>query len=349
MNPLPFGEYGFSISIYVLSIMFMLSGMVLGIGYALNDRRLKEFGRKELYQSIVNGVLIGSLLMLFANGGIITQLINSLTVSNGTILHCSEMLSVNKALCLAYDYLVGEQQYTFYGRVHSSVLSEVTGLITALLGLSAVLGAIAGIKINLVIITLSFGSVVNPLIYELQYIVKTLSAIAISILVQSAVLMVISVSTLTVLLPSGMILRTFYPTRRLGGFLTALSIGLYVVLPLSYVLNATILNQYSSNVNATELNQITLSAQGIKDNIISSNRFANETGGFGVIEGLSNSMYSLANSVDSTVNLVLSNVSEFIMYAFITPLFSLIVTGISIRELAELMGSEAFFGKFNIL
>ncbi len=49
------------------------------------------------------------------------------------------------------------------------------------------------------------------------------------------------------------------------------------------------------------------------------------------------------------INWLLNQLAYLIVYAFVLPIFSLIVTGISIRELSRVLGAEAFFGKFNLL
>ena len=39
MQVLPFGQYGFSIAVYVIGIMIAISGISLGLGYAINDKK----------------------------------------------------------------------------------------------------------------------------------------------------------------------------------------------------------------------------------------------------------------------------------------------------------------------
>lgn len=349
MQVLPFGVYGFSIAVYVISITVAISGLLIGAGYAINDRKLKETGKNELLQSMINGILVGSLLLLFSSNGIISSIIRSLTLANGTTITCSSFLSNNTAICLSYDYLVSPTPYTFMGSTHYSILSTVTGLLVSLFSLNVLLGIIASTKINLLIISFSFGSALNPIQYEIQYLIKVLSTVAISATVQASVLMFVAISALSVILPLGLILRTFYPTRKLGGFLIASAIGLYVVLPLSYVFNATIENAYSTNVNSTSLTEATISATNLKNAVFSLNIGANSIGSFGVINSLADLSSGLTSALTNMINGIISAIAYLIMYTFVLPIFSLIITGLSIKELSELLGSEAFFGRFDIL
>ncbi len=349
MQILPFGTYGFSIAIYVISIMLIISGIVLGFGYALNDKRLKEFGKNEIYQSILNGALVGGLLAAFSQDGIINQAIYSIATANGASMQCQQFLSQNAAICFAYNYLTGTG-YTLMGIYHPSVLSSVLVLLTALLSLSLVLGIIGAAKLSIIVITISFSSIVNPLAMQLQYIIKILITIAIGATVQSSVLAFISLTSLSIILPAGLILRSFYPTRKLGGFLIALMLGLYVVLPLSYVMNALIANQYILDVNSTSVQQVAASASSIESSIYGNLQAAPSNSFLSEVESIFiNPLSSLANSFQSLVNSLMDDVSYFIVYTFILPAFSLIITGISIREFATILGSEASFGKFNVL
>ena len=65
---------GYSIAITLVAIMVSVAGIIFGIGYSMDDRRLKELGRAELYQAIINGVIVGSLLLAFGTNGIVPSL-----------------------------------------------------------------------------------------------------------------------------------------------------------------------------------------------------------------------------------------------------------------------------------
>ncbi len=352
---LPLDQYSLNISIYLISIMLAIGGISLGIGYAMNEKRIKEFGRKELFESVINGAIVGGIFLLFTANGPVTTLINQMTLSNGTTLNCYAFISNNTAICLAYDYLASPTPYTFMGMEHQSVLSLTTSAMTGLFALNGVLGLIAGLKINLAIATFSFSYVFAPVISELQYIMKLLGAVAISAVVQASILEFAAVITLSVLLPSGIVLRTFYPTRKVGGFLMAASIGLYVVLPLSYVFNATIANAYSSSLNPINISQISITASDLKNSVFQqsvyqqTNSTLNSSDTGGILGSISSGVAYLTNALSGFINGILRSVAYLIVYSFVLPIFSLIITGISIREISGLLGSEAFFGKFNIL
>lgn len=351
MDTLPFGTYGFSIAVYVIGIMLSIAGISLGIGYATNKRSLKEFGKEEIYQSVINGVLVGSMLLLFSQNGIVNSLINQITFYNSTSITCQSYMSGNAALCLAYDYLAGSG-YTYMGIFHPSILSSVTTLMAGLLGLNTVLGVIASININLVVVSISLGPVANPLISQIMYFVRILTTILTGVMVQSSILIFISLTATTVMLPAGLILRSFYPTRKLGGFLIALAIGLYVVLPLSYVLNAMIANSYSQAANNSSIVDLTSSASNFKNTLISIPEVRNQSDygrALSFLGTITTGISGISDYFSGIINWLVSSVAYFIVYTFILPGFSLILTIISVRELSAVLGSEAFFDLFRVV
>ncbi len=340
------GSYGFSVAVLLTAMMIAISGMVLGIGYALNDRRFKDFGSEGLYQSIISGVLVGSMMLLFANGGLVNRLVNSAIPAN-TSLHCPQLISGNSAICLSYNYLVGTQPYTFMGVSHASVFSMAMNITTGLLTLNAIVGMIASLKFSF-IVSFSFGYVLMPILNELRYAIKLLIDVAVSAVVQAAVLVFVSAGALEVILPSGLVLRTFYPTRKIGGFLIALSIGMYAVFPMTYVLNSMLINTYSLSINSTSISQASVSASGTESSLISSAASYNALS-TGILSSMNSIISQLSGALSGVMNGIIVSVSYLIVYAFVLPAFSLIITGISIRELASALGSEARFGRFDIL
>ncbi len=336
MGVLPFGMYGFSISIYVVSIMICIGGIILGVGYALNEKKLKEFGKNEVFQSIINGVLVGSMLILFSSSGIVNTMLNSITSSENASSTCMPQMSGNTAMCFAYSYLVGTTPYHFMGKEGQSILTVTTNLLTDLFYVNAILGVIAGLKINAVIISFSFGSFINPILYEIQYAIKALSDVAISITIQSSVLIFAAISATTILLPLGLIMRTFYPIRKLGGFLIATGIGLYVIMPMTYVFDASLINNYPESITNSSLNfavNSTSSIESMLESRLTSNSIS--------LPNFESSLTRINSVFNNAIESLLRYVALLIMYAFVLPTFSLVLTGISIRELSGILGSES--------
>jgi len=341
----PGWTYGFNIALAALTIMIGIGGIVLGLGYATNNRKLKEFGFDELNQSVINGLLIGGMLALFLPSGAITSLINSITLSNATV-QCPQYLSSNSAICFAEGYLTGNG-YTLNGVFHPSILSQSTTLIVGLLSLNTVLGLLASLDINLLAVSFSLSQAIAPIISQVQLLIKTLTTISISVLVQSSILSAIAASATTVILPAGIILRTFYPTRKMGGFLIGSSIGLYVVFPLTYLMNASIVADYSSNLSNSTMTTLSNSASGL--NSYMTGALSVKSPNNSLLSGVEGYLSSISGQVSQFMTSMINYVSYFIIAAFILPAFSLAVTFVSIREFSELLGSEINFNIFNLV
>ncbi len=327
------GAYGFEVAVLLVGIMIAIGGILLGMGYALNDRKLRDMGRGELMQSLINGALVGGFILLFANGGIVGAFVNSVVLTNGTSMKCSEFMAGNTAICFAYNYLVGQGQYEYLGAEHSSVLGSVTTTVTGLVALYAVLGA--------------FRTFLSPLLSQIQSTVQVLGAAAVSVTVQASVLVVIAAGALTLLLPFGLILRTFYPVRKLGGFLIALTISLYLVMPLSYVLNATLLSYYASTETINSSTQFVFNINNVEGSLPA---YTNTSSGSNsIVAALTGIGSALSSELSGLVTYLFNTVSYFILATFILPAFSLALTSISVRELAAALGSDTFLGRMSLI
>lgn len=329
MPIIPFGAYGLNIAVLLVSIMLAIGGISLGIGYAIDNKKFREFGRDEIIQSLINGALVGGLLILFLNNGVMDSLIRSIVVVNGTQATCSSFMVHNSAICFAYNYLVGSNQYYFNGVPHNSILTSVMGLIMILLPLYAALGLL---KVFL-----------SPLLSQIQTAVQALGAAAISVTVQASLLTFIAASALTIVLPLGLVLRSFYPTRKVGGFLIALAISLYVIFPLTYLMNAAISNSYLEAVNNTATSALSASSESVQSSITSI--AGQNLGNVSLLSALS----GVGSWIAGLLNGIFVDVGQFIVYAFIMPAFSLAITGISVKELARLLGSEVPISRLSIL
>ena len=337
--------YGFSVAVSVLAIMISIGGISVGIGYATSNRRLKEFGRDELNQCLVNGLLIGGMAALFLPSGIITSIINSATF-NGTSVQCPAYLSSNAAICFANGYLSGGG-YFLNGVQHASILFQSTGLIISLLTLNTVLGLLSSLKISTTVVSFSLTQVLQPVLSQIQFFIKVLMTVSISVLVQSSILTAIAACATTVILPLGLILRTFYPTRQIGGFLLGAVIGLYVVFPLTYVLNASIISSYQISLSNSTIVSLSSSASGLNSYVEGLSPNSNDTGS--IMSGISSFLSLIFRQVSNLINAIMNYISYFIMAAFILPAFSIVITSISIKETAALLGSEMTFNIFDMI
>ncbi len=341
--------YFFEIPVITLSIMISIAGISAGLGYAFKSKRLRDFGAEELTQVIISSIVLGLILAFFYGGGMFQQIMNSPSVPSASASSCPAQTSSNPAMCLSYNYLVGSG-YTYDGIYHQSIFDSLATLIASLLALSGLLGVIASIKISLIIVSFSFSQVFNPIISEIKYIIGMLSGAEISVLVQGSLMLFSSAATTSILLPVGFILRTTYPTRRIGSFVIALAVSLYVVLPMSYLLDIAIANGYqiSYNAHGQSLGGIINESESLK-NSLNSATTSNSIAEYGIVGEMESQASSIQSMFSSYINSLLVQLSYFIAYSFILPLFSLVLTGVSIREISSILGSEEHFDVLGLM
>ncbi|EQD40657.1 conserved hypothetical protein, membrane, partial [mine drainage metagenome] len=269
---------GYSIAIGIVSIMFAVSGIILGIGIALQDKKITEIGKIELYQSAINGAIVGALVLAFYPGGLISGVMSSITYNAGVSTACSPPLSINPAICFAHNYLVGISPVSFGGSTYPSLLSSVLTLLVPISALYGIIATISGLKVSIVLVSIGFTALAQPVLTQLNYIITALSITLLSLEIQGILLEFVAAISLSILLPVGIILRAFYFTRRLGGAILAISIALFTVLPLSYLLDVQLVSTYSSG-SSVALNQSIQNSTRVQQNVLAGLNSANLTTG----------------------------------------------------------------------
>lgn len=333
------------IALSIIAIMISIAGIVLGIGIALNEKSLKEFGKSELFQSLINGIILSSLFVIFNKNGLITNLINNIISKSSTSLSCVGFESANYAICFAYNFLTGLNGFTINSVHFASLFSQVSGMLMSISSIYVILALISSLKFNF-IIGIGLSAVFTPLLSVLSSIITTLVFSLLSIEVQAALLKFAGITAIAVLLPIGIVLRTFYITRKLGGSIIALAIGLFCIFPLTYLLNAQLILSYTSNTNLANLLE---SASQLKTNIVggTSSISANSISQ-GFITSISQAISNFSSYFWSIINDIINDIAVIIVEVFFLPLLSIMLTIISIREIAKILGSEISFGKFDI-
>ena len=109
---------GYSVAVALMAIMISAGAIIYGIGYAFSDNKLRQIGRDELYQVVINGIIIGAFIILFVPGGAISALIGSLTTGVSG-MQCNAYAN-NQAICFATSYLTGIGDVTING--NSSII-----------------------------------------------------------------------------------------------------------------------------------------------------------------------------------------------------------------------------------
>lgn len=209
----------FDIAIVAATISILLGGMLFGTGLGLGLRRMRLIGLEEIGQGIISAAMVGALVAFVA-------LLDATTAS----------LAPSSALpaCPLVQSPSGSP-FSFYA-CHLQSLSAAFSRLSSQLSRSSDIAGFTGT------LTVSAGVITSQPFYSLQAASQSLSAASAraaenSALAQSELELADSVrsSALAVFLPAGLLLRTFFATRKLGAAAMAVAISAYVVYPLLFL------------------------------------------------------------------------------------------------------------------
>ena len=311
----------------ITAASIILAAIILGLGRAFGYKRIEQFGIEELFQCIVNAAIIGGIVGITAA---VTEISSGFGLSSctGTVI---------------------EQFSCSMQTTNASLFS----LFQSLLNLTSLLGYYGSLSLNFGSFNIMpFGNLTNMSnLFGIHMLVTNLLMIAISVNEQMAKF--IAEQAFNGLLTIGLTFRAFFATRKIGGFVLALAIGLYIFYP-SFVLifpsplteinNATVnitavtTNSYYAPLPVVDLNNNNALAEKID---VMSGRCsgAGAPNPTNCPTGTTNFTSDLTIAAQNTT----SALAKTSLYAFVAPLFSLILTIIFVKELANLLGGEIGF------
>ena len=299
-----------SIAATVVTLSIVLSGILIGLGRVLSSKKVEYFGMEELIQSIINAALLGAY---------------------GTIVAVATEISkelIDVPTCEAEDALANL----------SCVYQTLADNIYTLMGTSLDLQQIVSYYQSIVLEFPTFSiqplsalySVSDMLAGQIEYLQFLLMASEL----QVQLLSFFAPQLLTFFLPLGLVFRAFFSTRRLGGFLIAVSIGIYLLYPaLILVFPVPELNETRDfMVNVT--NNSLYAAYPVLD--------LNDSYGIGArIDNMS------AGDFSGDLTLAIQHLTEattaLSILVIVAPIFSLLLTIIFIKEVTDIFGGEFFF------
>lgn len=354
---------GVEIAVIVVTASIVLAGILVGIGRAIENKKIEQFGLEELIQSVVNAAIIGSFAAVVELVGSISSTVVSESCSAGNVvmqLICT-LNMINVSLFTMFQQLV--QTLNIIGYYQSLSLDFGAFAVSPFINLASVSDLLSGQLLALNIIMM----------------LSQLNA---------QIALFIGQNALGLIFPLGLVLRTLFATRKLGGFLIALAIGLYIFYPTfilifpnpsesinlsSWSMENFTNNTYYQTVPVIDLNDNHALAAKldlmsgrcnfndslfyVNGTMVNSTLFViNETDSVNItIEENGTAcdlfLYSEQNytkdvSVDLSGDLTViaqandHAIAQTTLYNVLAPIFSLIVTIVFVKELSSILGSE---------
>lgn len=364
-NPVDHGSSAgldaFLVAFYAIISMIVLVGIAHLIGMVMRNQKIKDWAKDEFMQVIISAALVGGIFILFnpTDGTLISafnSLVDEVSENNGiivmdesgeggfgTIGYGPESVVCDGAglpkpsiMCFAFSYL-------------STLFTSVINLIFTLFLINFILEFVSKVAIDIVVVEFAPLSGLSSLISVISLMIQTLMFLEIALGVQMALLKFINSVAMTIFLPIGVVLRSFFATRRIGGALMAIALGLYVVFPLTISLSAISVDQ----VNEEAFNIIQEAVEAA-EGLNPANVLGSEEGPLSVdawseyIGTLGESVSSLAETIMKIPGALFGIVSSLIVQIIFLPFLSVMLTVLSIKELAKLLGGEISLGKFEV-
>jgi len=328
------GTGSYSIAIIIIAISIILSGIGIGIGLALKSRKIINFGKEELIQSFINAALVGGLVLIVA-------MIDSITLSFIPIEEAQSMCPSLEANTLTAT--------TYIQCQFSSLLSNVYLLISELMKTDHIIMFLSNMEFEFGVITSApFSSLAN-ISSTLQMFTEWIISSSILINLNIIFLGFVFATAMLLFLPLGIILRSFFLTRKIGGALMAIGIGFYVVYPLLFIIAFPYtLDSGRIDEAVTCLNTFNSKYQNIAvfSDLNKDEEMLNKINEISMMDSSTN--YLLEDAYEIS-NLLSSAVSDILFIALIIPLIALGVTIVAIYELARVLGGEIITSTFEML
>jgi len=345
------GGPAFEVAVYIIVSMIVIVGIALLIAKAINNRKLEDWAKSEFMQVFVSAALVGGIYLLLAPGtGILTIAFNSLVPAEGfTIpgpvggtLPVSGCPDATTAICYADNYL---------GYLSMQIMN-IVGLI---FGINIVLDILSKVAIDVIVVEVTPLSGLSSVVQVFNSALQSLMFLGILVGVERALLAFIDKVALQVFLPIGVVLRTFFGTRRLGGVMIAIAIGAYLVFPLTICLNGIMVKDATDSAYASLLAPLSqLNSQVTSMNPINSGEMS-QPGAMlspdkwtAPLENIKNSSSALMATINKIPQLLMTCLAILVVQIVFLPILSLIISGIAIKELAALFGSEINLSRFGV-
>jgi len=213
------GSATFDIAIIAATISILLGGILFGVGLGFGMRRIRLLGAEEIGQGIISAAMVGA---LFAFATLLDSTTASLAPSS-SVPACAVIQNPSSS------------PFAFYS-CHLYSLSASHSQLSSSLSRSAdVAGFVSSLRVDAGVISAQpffAAEEASRSLSEASHSASQSSALA---FFELELANLVRSSALLVFLPAGLLLRTFFATRKLGAAAMALAIAAYVVYPLLFL------------------------------------------------------------------------------------------------------------------
>jgi len=210
----------FSNTALVATLAITIAAIAIGLGIALKSKRITDFGKEELFQVFITLALIGIVVSLIQG---IDSTVDAV-YTEYTNLSCDEFSFVSSEVhtskAIDMSMCVCNKTLFYLDNISFNIIQT-----------QFILGYLSKLGMNFDVISAQpFHSLTYYIDYMNNHLTLALNTKSLVVLTQ-VILQMIAVLAIPTLFPIGLFLRLFFPTRRLGAILIAISICFYIVFP----------------------------------------------------------------------------------------------------------------------
>ena len=235
LSELQSGSANFDLAITAATISILIGGILFGVGLGFSIRRLRLLGAEEIGQGIISAAMLGCIISFAL---LLQSTFSSIPLPAPP--PCPQVASPPSSPHAYLDCNLAALEQSQRGL--ASLLfraSDITGFASAL--------------------QLSLGVVSAQPFFALQAVSQQLSGASSLLTIASALSFLelelssfIQASALAVFLPAGLLLRTFFATRKLGAAAMAIAIAAYAVYPLLFTYTFSVSDTQREIASATQ-------------------------------------------------------------------------------------------------
>lgn len=226
----------FDIAIVAATISILIGGILFGVGFGFGLRRIRLLGAEEIGQGIISAAMLGALVSF-------TLLLDS-SFSSMPLPQPPACPQISSPLSSPHAY-------------YSCNLAALELSLRALASQVSRAADICGFASSL---QLSLGVIIAQPFFALQSFSEQLSGSSYLLYAASSLSFLelelsgfIRASALAVFLPAGLLLRTFFATRKLGAAAMAIAIAAYAVYPLLFTYTFSVSGSQQEIASASQL------------------------------------------------------------------------------------------------
>jgi hypothetical protein len=322
------GEW-FQIALLATFVIILLRGLLIGIAHAFNMQQLERNSKAEILQALATLLLIFFTITIVQ--GVESYIIDKVLGKNSYVNCGAEkipvavddsdsnsgptlnLMEVVRCRVIEKAYKLAELQENIYGNARWPFWE--LSMAISLMGITVFQGnwvdswynKVENMRLlNITITTLLIG--MNAIIVFINYVEQNM---------------------LSVFLPFGLLLRSFYFTRGIGAFFISVALGLYMVFPLIFVLTDP---GFVRVPPTSQLKPISLEASPCYPTFT------------GVVSAISNIQKGSSSDTTSgsVINETIDNIQKMYIFLLLHPFVVLSITLIFIRYMMFLFGGEPY-------